>query len=163
MPGSCSVRGRHNYGDTADDESHQSAHHAEMTGCLKALEGEEIVQEIAEPDAQGETDEKRYVPHALERCNSLPESLKGGFHLIIYRKFLEQEVQQDEDGYAANGSNDVSRGSKLVQNAFHAGASLVEEIEEHRYLQEKNAAGNEQNQQRVDDALSYHGAQGLGE
>ena len=60
MPRSCSVRGRHNYGDTADDESHQSAHHAEMTGCLKALEGEEIVQEIAEPDAQGETDEKRF-------------------------------------------------------------------------------------------------------
>lgn len=63
-----------------------------MTRCLKALEGEEIVQEIAEPDAQGETDEKRYVPDVLERCNSLPESLKGGFHLIIYRKFLEQEM-----------------------------------------------------------------------
>ena len=72
-------------------------------------------------------------------------------------------MQQDENGYATNGSNDVSRGSKLVQDAFHAGACLVEEIEEHRYLQEKNAAGNEQNQQRVDDALSYHGAQGLGE
>ena len=133
-----------------------------MRGCLEALEREEIVQEIAEPDAQCETDKERYIPDALERCNSLPESLKGGFHLIIYRKFLEQEVQQEEDGYAANGSNDVSRGSKLVQNTFHTGACLVEEIEEYWYLQEKDTTGNEQYQQRVDDALCYHGAQGLG-
>ncbi len=63
------------------------------------------MQEIAQPDAQGEGDVERYVPHALQRDYSLPESAQRGFHLIIYSQFLEQDVSQDEYGDAADGGN----------------------------------------------------------
>ena len=66
MPRSRSVWRRHQYGDAADDEGYQSAHHAEVACRLKALEREIVVQEVAQPDAQCEGDEERYVLNVLQ-------------------------------------------------------------------------------------------------
>ena len=86
MPRSGSVRRWYDDRYAAHDECHQTAHQIEMARRFKALEGEIVVQEVAQPDAQGEGDVERYVSHALQRDYSLPESVQRSFHLIIYNR-----------------------------------------------------------------------------
>ena len=128
MPWTRSIGCRYDYSYASHDEGHQSAHQIEMARRFKALEGEIIVQEVAQPDAQGEGDVERYVSHALQRDYSLPESVQRSFHLIIYSQFLEQHVSQEEYGDAADGGNQVSGGCEVAQYAVHARARLVEEV-----------------------------------
>ena len=109
-----------------------------MARRFKALEGEIIVQEVAQPDAQGEGDVERYVSHALQRDYSLPESVQRSFHLIIYSQFLEQYVSQEEYGDAADGGNQVSCGCEVAQDAVHARARLVEEVQEDGNLHQEH-------------------------
>ena len=81
-------------------------------------------------DYSYEGDVERYVSHALQRDYSLPESVQRSFHLIIYSQFLEQYVSQEEYGDAADGGNQVSCGCEVAQDAVHARARLVEEVQE---------------------------------
>ena len=56
MPWTRSVGRRYDHGNASHDEGHQSAHQIEMARRFEALEGEIIVQEVAQPDAQCEGD-----------------------------------------------------------------------------------------------------------
>ncbi len=56
MPRSGFIRCRYDDRYASHDKGYQSARQIEMAGCFEALEGEIIVQEIAQPDAQGEGD-----------------------------------------------------------------------------------------------------------
>ena len=120
------------------------------------------MQEITQPDAQGEGDVEWHVLYALQRDDPLPESAQRGFHLIIYRQLLEQDVSQDEHGNGADGCNQISRGGKLAQDAVHAGARLVEEVQEHGNLHQEHQSGYEQHEQRVDGSFRYHRTQRFG-
>ena len=142
MPWTRSIGCRYDYSYASHDEGHQSAHQIEMARRFKALEGEIIVQEVAQPDAQGEGDVERYVSHALQRDYSLPESVQRSFHLIIYSQLLEQHVSQEEYGDAANGGNQVSCGCEVAQDAVHARARLVEEVQEDGNLHQEHQACN---------------------
>ena len=159
MPWPRSVGCRYDHGDASHDEGYQSAHQIEMARRFEALEGEIIVQEVAQPDAQGEGDVKRHVSHALQRDYSLPESAQRSFHLIIYSQLLEQHVSQEEYGDAADGSNQISSGCEVAQDAVHTRARLVEEVQEDGNLHQEHQSCDEQYEQRVDGSLGYHGAQ----
>ena len=52
MPRSGSVRSWYDDRYAAHDECYQTAHQIEMGGCFEALEGEIVVEEITQPDAQ---------------------------------------------------------------------------------------------------------------
>ena len=69
---------------------------------------------------------------------------------------------QDEHGNAADGGNQVARGGKLAQDAVHAGARLVEEVQKHGNLHQKHQSGDEQHEQRVDGSFCYYGTQRFG-
>lgn len=162
MPWSGSVGGRNYHGNAADDERHQSAHDTEVAGGFEALECEIVVQEIAQPNAQGKDDEQGYVFDTFQGGNPLPQSLESSFHLIIYSQLLEQNMQQDEHCDATDGSDEIAGGGKLLQDALHARARFVEKIEEDRNLQKKDNACDDEHQQRVDDAFGYDRTQSLG-
>ena len=68
-------------------------------------------------------------------------------------------MQEDNDRYATDGSHQVAGERELAQDAVHAGAGLVEEIEEHGNLHQEDDAGDDEYQERVDGALRHHGAQ----
>ena len=89
MPGTGSVGGGHDDCDAAHHKGDQGAGDAQMGSGGEAEEGEIIVQEIAAPYPQCEQQVERYVAHMAQREHSLPDAAEGGFHLIIYRQFLE--------------------------------------------------------------------------
>ena len=115
MPRSGSVRSWYDDRYAAHDECHQTAHQIEMGGCLEALEGEIVVEEIAQPDAQCKGDVERYISDTFQRDDTLPESSQCCFHLIIYSESLEQIVSKDEYCYATDSGHNVTCGCKLAE------------------------------------------------
>ena len=67
------------------------------------------MQEITDPDADGEKDEQRQVLHVLQRDDTLPDAAGRRFHLTIYIKALEQDVQQNQDSNGTNGRHQIAR------------------------------------------------------
>ena len=163
VPRTCSVGSRYDDCDAAHYEGYQSTHQTEMRCRLKALEREIIVEEVTQPDAQREGYIERYVLHALQRDDALPQSAQRSFHLIIYSEFLQQEVQQDEYGDAADYRYEIARGGEFSQDAVHAGTRLVKEVQEYWYLHQKHHSGDEKYQQRVDGSLRNHRSQSFRE
>ena len=115
MPRSGSVRSWYNDRYAAHDECYQTAHQIEMGGCFEALEGEIVVEEIAQPDAQCKGDVEWYISDTFQRDDTLPESSQCCFHLIIYSESLEQIVSQDEYCYATDSGHNVTSGCKLAE------------------------------------------------
>ena len=115
MPRSGSVGSWYDDRNAAHDECHQTAHQIEMGGCLEALEGEIVVEEIAQPDTQCKGDVERYISDTFQRDDTLPESPQCCFHLIIYSESLEQIVSQNEYCYATDSGHDVTCGCKLAE------------------------------------------------
>ena len=115
MPRTGSVWSRYDDRYAAHDECHQTAHQIEMGGCFEALEGEIVVEEIAQPDAQCKGDVERYISDTFQRDDTLPESSQCCFHLIIYSESLEQIVSQDEYCYATDSCHYVTCGCKLAE------------------------------------------------
>ncbi len=66
MPGTGTIGGGDDDGDTSHDEGGESAHHAELARGLKAEEGEIVMEEIAQPDAEGEEDISGDAAHILQ-------------------------------------------------------------------------------------------------
>ena len=57
VPRTCSVGRRHDDGDAAHDEGDQCTAQPQVCRKVEAEEGQVIVQEIAQPDAEGEANE----------------------------------------------------------------------------------------------------------
>ena len=55
-------------------------------------------------------------------------------------------MEQDEHGNATDGSDNVARGGKLVEDAVNTRAGLGEEVEEHWNLQEEHDDGDDEHQ-----------------
>lgn len=83
MPGTGPVGSRHDYGDAAHDERHEGARQAKMGGEVETEEGEVVVNEIAEPDADGEKEKQGDVLHVFQRSHALPDAVQGGLHLVV--------------------------------------------------------------------------------
>ena len=83
MPRPGTVRGGHDDGYGAYDERHEGARQAKMGGEVEAEEGEVVVNEIAEPDADGEKEKQGDVLHVFQRSHALPDAVQGGLHLVV--------------------------------------------------------------------------------
>ena len=74
VPGTGSVGRGNDDGDGTYDEGHQGTAQSEVAGEVEAEEGEVVVQEIADPDGEGEGDEEGYVAYVLQRDDALPDA-----------------------------------------------------------------------------------------
>ena len=115
MPRSGSVGSWYDDRNAAHDECYQTAHQIEMGGRFETLEGEIVVEEITQPDAQCKGDVERYISDTFQRDDTLPEPSQCCFHLIIYSESLEQIVSKDEYCYATDSSHYVTCGCKLAE------------------------------------------------
>ncbi len=66
MPGTSTVRGWYEYGDTTNDKRYHSACDTEVCRSRETEEREVIVQEIACPDGDGVEEEERDILHSSE-------------------------------------------------------------------------------------------------
>ena len=142
VPGTSTIGCGYDNGDGADDERHQGTAQAEVCGEVEAEEREVVVQEVAEPDAEGEEGEEGNVLDVLQRDDTLPDAAERRAYLIIYRKFVQQEVEQDEHGEATDGNNEVACPRESVEDVVEIGARLAEEGAKSTHLQQDDDGGD---------------------
>ena len=86
MPWSCTIGRRHKHSNAADNKGNEGAHYSKIFRKLKTEESEIIMQEIAHPYTYRQHDIKGQVFHLAQRYHSLPYTMEGSFHLIVYRQ-----------------------------------------------------------------------------
>ena len=74
------------------------------------------MQEIAQPDAYGKQQEQRQVLYLAEREHTFPDTRECGLYLIVYRETLQQQVQQKQHGYRADGGDQIACEGELLEN-----------------------------------------------
>ena len=163
VPGTGTVGGGHDDGYGADDEGYEGTAKTEMGGEVEAEEGKVVVEEVAEPDGYGEEGEQRNVLDVLQRDDALPDTAKCRAYLIIYGKFAQEEVEQDEHGDGTDGHDEIACPGESVEDVVEVGARLAEEGAEGAHLQQDDDGGDAHDEQGVDGSLGDYGAQGFGE
>ena len=114
------------------------------------------MQEVAYPDADGEKQVERQVLDASQREHSLPDAAQRGFHLIIYRKLVQQQVQQQEGGNTTGNCHEPARQRETAQDVVHRSACLAEESSEDAHLEEQDKSRVEHHRQRIDGPFRDH-------
>ena len=121
------------------------------------------MQKIADPDAKGEEDEQRQVFHVLQGDDALPDATGRRFHLTIYIKALEQNVQQNQDSNDTNSRHQIARQRESLEDGVEAGARLGEERAKNAQLEQQRQSCYRAHQQGVDGSFRHHRAKGLRE
>ena len=163
MPGTGTIGRGHDDGNAAYNEGDKSTRQAKVLREVEAEEGEIVMQEIAEPDANSHHNEKRHAAHTTERGDTLPDATQRGLHLIIYREAAQQHPQQNAHSHQADSGDKPSCPREAAEDAREIRASLAEEGAEGAHLYQQRQSDDEQHQQHIDDTLGDHRAQGFRE
>ena len=163
MPRTRTIGRGNNDGYGAYDECYQGTAQTEILREVETEERQVIMQEVTEPDAEGEKDKQRHVLHVFHREHTLPDARERRFHLIIYGKPFQQPVKQQQGCHATNSRYEITGRRELLQDGIDRGTRLFKESAEGGHLKQDGQSGNNQHQQRVDSPLGDHCAQGFGE
>ena len=80
MPRTSPIGSRNHNGNTTHYKRNESTHHTQMRRSVKTEKREIVMQEVTYSYSQCENKEQR---HVAQRQHALPNTCKGGFHLII--------------------------------------------------------------------------------
>ena len=163
VPGTSAVGRRHDDRDASHDETDDGDRETEVGSEIEALEGDPVVQEIADPYRQRVECEQPLVLHPAQREDALLQLVHHVLDLLHKGEPAHENPKEHQRDDQTDGGDDVACRGESPQDVAEVGARLVEERRENRHLRENDHQGDEQDEQRVDDTLRHHRAQRLQE